>query len=446
MSVRDAEEAVLSAMLMDPRAITAVAQIVSPDSFEFGQHRAIYRAMREMASRATEVDPLTLSHELETQGELEKCGGKDFIGYLIDAVPTSVNVEYHAKIVRLDAQKRDLIATLKFALEMASAKSADPADIATQLQQSLLSVAVERNARGYRNAGDVLAETLVAIKQRQDNARENIPNGVLTGFPEIDNVTNGYQPGELIIVAGGPKSGKTMTALAWLLYNVLYGDGAGIVSAEMTGMQLAERMLNSVGMVRAANTASGNLSPEEWQRLFQAGGDITRAGNLHIDDEAFPSLGDVIARGLHLKSKHPKLKVLGVDYLQLVSEKLKGRALNEEISAVCHGLKGLAKRTGMAVIAMCQTNFKEHDKRSTGKPALYDVQGSSGPAQDADFVWLVNRPSLSNPDPMLSDLIEYELGASRRTDRFTVRMRWNGSYMRVESARGKLFSVNGGAR
>lgn len=446
MSVRDAEEAILSAMLMDPKAITAVRDSLTGESFEFLPHRAIYRAMQSLTSRETEVDPITLASELEREGQLEKSGGKDYLGYLIDASPTAANVVYHAGIVRNAAQKRDLVATLRFALEMAEAPKADCADIATQLQRSLLSVAVQREARGYRPAGDIMAEALSAIKDRGENTKAGRPNGVLTGYPEIDLVTNGYQPGELIIVAGGPKSGKTMTALAWLLYNVLYGDGAGIVSAEMTGIQLAERMLNSVGMVRAMGTASGSLSPEEWQRLFQAGGDISRANNLFIDDEAFPSLDDVIARGLHLKSQHPKLKLLGVDYLQLVSEKLKGRALNEEISAVCHGLKALAKRGEMAVVAMCQTNFKEHDKRSNPKPALYDVQSSSGPAQDADFVWLVNRPGLTNPDPMLQDLIQYELAASRRTERLTVNMRWNGSYMRVESPKARLFTVGGGTR
>lgn len=440
MSVVDWEEAVLSAMMMDPRAITEVSGSLNAEAFQLPANRAVYRAIQSLTSRQVEVDPLTLSAELESQGTLEKAGGKDYIGYLVDAVPTAANISHHAKLVRDAAQKRELITTLKFALDLASVPSADPVDIASQLQQSLLSIAVDQSSKGYRPGGDVLAETLVAIKRREENTKAGLPNGILTGFPEIDTVTNGFQPGELIIVAGGPKSGKTMTCLTWALYNVLYGDGAGFVSAEMTAQQLAERMLNALGMVRASTTASGRLTPEEWQRLFQAGGDITRANNLFIDDEAFPSLGDVIARGLHLKSKHPKLKLLGVDYLQLVSHKLKGQALNEEISAVCHGLKGLAKRGEMAVIAMCQTNFKEHDKRSVPKPALYDVQSSSGPAQDADFVWLVNRPSLTNPDPMLSDLIEYELGASRRTERFTVRMRWNGQYMRVESPRGRLFA------
>lgn len=439
MSVRDAEEAVLSAMLMDPAAITAARDTITGDSFEIPGHRAIYRAMQSLASRETEVDPITLSAELEAEGELEKAGGKDYIGYLIDATPTAANIRYHAQIVREAAKKRELLTTLRFALEMAESPKADCSSIAAELQQSLLAIAVQREGRGYRPAGDILAEALARIKDRETNAIAGIPNGVLTGYPEIDQHTNGFGEGELIIVGGGAKSGKTMTCLAWALFNVLYGDGAGFVSAEMTAVQLAERCLNAVGMVKAMNTASGRLTPEEWQRLFQAGGDITRANNLFIDDEAFPSLDDVIARGLHLKSQHPNLKLLVVDYLQLVSQKMQGRRGDEEISAVCHGLKGLAKRAKLAVLAPCQTNYKEVDARSTPKPTLRDLQGSSGPAQDADFVFLANRPGLTNPDPMLSDLIEYELAASRRTERFTVRMRWNGTYMRVESPRGKLF-------
>lgn len=444
MSVRDWEEAVLSAMLMDDRAITEISHSLSVDAFQFPEHRSVYRAIQALAQRKTGVDPLTLSAELESQGELETAGGKNFIGYLVDAVPTAANVSHHAELVRRAARKRDLISTLEFALAQAKVPNADTADIASQVQQSLLSITVDQSSKGYRQATDILAETLVAIKQREENTKAGLPNGILTGFPEIDNETNGFQPGELIVVAGGAKSGKTMTCLSWALYNVISGDGAGFVSAEMTGQQLAERCLNALGMVRATSTASGRLSPEEWQRLFTAGGDITRANNLFIDDEAFPSLGDVIARGLHLKSKHPKLKLLVVDYLQLISQKMQGRRGDEEISAVCHGLKGLAKRGEMAVIAPCQTNFKEHDARSTPKPTLRDVQGSSGPAQAPDFVFLVNRPSQTNPDPMYQDVIEYELAASRRTARFTAQMRWNGTYMRVESARGKLFSSSGG--
>lgn len=437
--LRDAEQAVLSACLLDSRALTEISDALTPDSFSDSRHGEVYRAMRTLQSTGTDIDPISLSAELARSDRLKFVGGKDYISELLDMVPTAANVSYHAAIVRRESHRRRLLSTLREATEKAGRSDADVVSLAASVQQDLLPMSVARDGKGYRFMGDVIAEALAEIEDRQKRARAGESFGLLTGYPEIDKVTNGFRPGEFVLFGGGPKCGKTALTLSIALHSVLKGKGAGFVSAEMTAGQLAERCINATALVRTANTSSGWLSTEDWQRMAQAGADIVRRRNFYVDDEAFPNLGDVIARALHLKAQHPEIPLIVVDYLQLVTSRLQGKRGDEEIKDVTKGLKALAKKAGVTVIAPVQTNYKEVDARATPKPTLRDLQGSSGPAQDGDFVFLIHRPGLTNPDPMCASVLEVELAASRRTERFTTQLGWNGSYMRVESDKADLF-------
>ncbi len=428
----DAEAAVISAILIEPEVIASIT--LRPESFYSSKHQSIYGAMQNLSASGTTIDPLTLSSELERLGTLKAVGGHDYISDLQDVVPTSANIKHHAGIVKDAYARRTLISLLREAAEIAGEPTSDTTSIAAEIQQKLLPYAVENDGRGYRPMRDFIMQALEEIEARGNAAREGKVLGVTTGYPEIDDVTNGFRAGELVTIFGGPKCGKTAFTLAVAMHNSLNGDGAGFVCAEMTGQSLAERCINAVGRIRTQETSRGIFDGQGWQKVVDAGKLIASQQNMFVDDEAFPELGDVIARGLHLKSQNPKLKLLVVDYLQLVTHRMKGRRGDEEINEICKGLKGLAKRTGMTVVSPGQTNYKDVDARAVQKPTLRDVQGASGPAQTSDFLFLASR------DPMLPDVLELELGASRRTDRFTVLLTWAGQYMRVESPRAIQFA------
>lgn len=429
----DAEDAVLSAMMLDPSVIPGVAGILKREAFHADRNGMIFAAMVDIQrSGKPGDDPLVIADELKRRGELERVGGKDYLSYLIDMVPTAANVEYHARIVAGHHARRSVIGSLEGALKAFHDPQADLRAIASELQDKLLPLSADVGRSGYRSIGDIVWETMAAFERRQEAARSGKTDGVPTGWREVDAYTNGFRPGELVIFGGGPKSGKTSAVLNIVLNNVLAGRGAGFISAEMTGSQLVERLLNNMACVHTQATTSGNLSKEDWTRLTEAAKQLYLAKHFFVDDEAFPSLDDVIARSLHLKAKHPEVALIVVDYLQLISKRMAGRRGDEELNAISKGLKGLAKRAGVPVFAPCQVNYKEVDARKNPRPTLRDLQGASGPAQDADFVGLVYRPGLSDPEPSKSQILELDFVACRRTDRFKTTLRWDGRHMRVD--------------
>lgn len=431
-SNQDAEEAVLSAILMDSEAINALHSL-KPDAFYKEGNRRMYEAMRELQASGKTIDPLTLTSELERMGALQVVGGKDYISYLLDAIPSAANVEHHAQLIKTAHARRGIIALAQEAIAAAEDPTTDVQKVAAQLQQDALPFAVETDKRGFRHMREIMYDTLEEIEARGNAAREGRVLGVTTGYPEIDDITNGFRQGELVSIFGGPKCGKTAFTLAVALHNALNGEGCGFVCAEMTAGSLAERCINAVGRIKTAETSRGLFSGTDWQNVVKVAGRVA-ATRFFVDDEAFPELGDVISRGLHLKSQNKDLKLLVVDYLQLVTHRMKGRRGDEEINEVCKGLKGLAKRAQLTIIAPGQTNYKDVDARAIPRPTIRDVQGASGPAQTSDFLFLAYR------DPMSPESFELELGASRRTDRFTAQLTWAGQYMRVESSRAIQFA------
>jgi replicative DNA helicase len=432
----DAEQAVLGAVLNDPACLVALA--LSDADFYRESNRRVYRAMRSLQTEGKVIDPFTLSDELDRNGELRSSGGKDYIADLIDAVPTSANAKHHAEIVRRHASRRRLIELASSAMTGAYESDADPMKLAAQLQESLLPFATSSDGRGFRPMREVVIETLEQVEARGNAAREGKILGVTTGYPEIDDIVQGFRPGECVSLFAGPKQGKTALTLAVALFNSLHGDGCGFVCAEMTRHSLVERSLASVGRFKVSEISRGLFDKPRWQKLVDTAADLSSCNNFFIDDEAFPEIGDVIARVLHLKSEHPKIPLIVVDYLQLITNKMQGRRGDEEINDVCKKLKGLAKRAEVVIWAPGQTNFKEVDSRAVQKPMLKDMQGASGPAQTCDFVFLGHRPNMNAPE--MPDILEIELAASRRTERFTTQLHWAGQYMRVESPRAVQFA------
>lgn len=423
-----AEQATLSAILSDPTVLSSVRMTVAPETFGGLAHQRVFKAMCAMADRSVTIDPLTLKHELETRKTLDVIGGMNFIAYLIDVVPSAANVVYHAKIVREKAQRRAFLATLENAAELLRKGELPPQGIAEALAQDIMPIAANREAGGYREVSKTDLQKLAeVIDDRRIALEEGRVAGLPTGFREIDDVTNGFRPGELIVFGAVPKAWKSALVDHILTNALRKGFVVGKVAAEMTREETLERMMASEARVESRLLARGELTESEWQRYFQAAPLLS--SGLHIDDEAWPTLDSVIARACDLKNRVPELAAVAVDYLQLVTHKMQGRRGDEEINAITRAFKGLGKKINAVVFAPAQCNFKEIESRDEKRPQVRDIQGASGPVQDANFVGLLFNPQMY--DPMAAQELEINFAASRRTATWVAKLAMLPRYQRL---------------
>jgi replicative DNA helicase len=412
-----AEQAVISAMLCDPdTAIARVKHTLSPSAFQAPPHRAMVTAIYALHAEGITVDPLTLTARMEKLGTLTAAGGKDYIGYVIDAVPTSANVAHHASIVRTEHDRRQAKAYLKNALAALEKGEISPREVAVQIQAEMLPIAVESDERGYRKlTTEHIRELLAEINERGERSRSGLTPGFATGYSAIDRETQGFRSGEFIVFGGVPKSMKSQMVINIALNAALRRDFVGIVSAEMTFSALLERMLASAALVPIMAMARGTLTDLESARIVREGGKL--AGYMAIDDEGLPELSDVIARATDLKAQQPQMKLLVVDYIQLIQMKMAGRRGDEEINATTRALKKLGKRLELTVLAPSQANYKEVESRAYKRVELRDFQGASGMVQDGDFVFTIYNER--QYDSEASPVLELSCKASRRTPHFT---------------------------
>lgn len=442
----DAEQAVLAACLIESGAVTAARGVVTADDFFAARHRVLFRAIVSVASNGLEVDPITLAAQLIETGELEVAGGKDYLGFLVDAVPTAANVRYHASIVQQCAARRGILATIASAQTALTSSGPDSLEtIAGTIQTALSKAVTHSGRRGFAVVtGEEILDLADAVAARRAARELGQVVGVATGYPEIDNQIGGFKAGELVIIGARPKCGKTALVLNIAVNAIVDTDAhGGFVSTEMLRGELLERAANRLARLTTQQTASGHVTDAEVERFARALMPLKH--RLHIDHEAFPTLENVIARSMDLKARHPEISFLVVDYLQRVSKRMKGRRGDEEIAAVTQGMKALAKELGIPVFAPAQVNYKETDKRDSKAPTSADLQGGSGFAQDANFLFLLHRPALFDPNPDLAHVLMVELAESRRTPKFTARLDWHGQYMAIDSHERRARALRQGA-
>lgn len=429
----DAEQAVLAAMLIDPRAILVALEIVEAETFYVERHRRLFRAMVTLTERGTTIDPLTLANLLDERGELEAAGGKVFIGWLVDAIPTSENIEYHAKIVREKAHLRRLIELAQTLARDAGASERSASELAQQASATLLPLSVDDgDAPGFVRVKELVWP---AMEQIEAQAGGRI-SGLLTGYARIDAETGGLQPGELIILGGAEKMGKSVAALnvALRIAERPEAEGGGAVayvSAEMTERAIIKRSLGMLGRLEQRKVRTGQLVDGDFPALAHAGGMLSVLP-LWIDDEAEPSLADVSARCTALKAQHPELRLIVVDFLQLVHAREKGMNESVELKRVAYGLKRLAKKLGVVVLAPCQVNTKDIEDGKDPRPRLKDLQGSSGMRQAADFIVLLYRPAFYDAIGANPYEIEFNFAAAREASPFLARLRWDPKTLRID--------------
>lgn len=426
----DAEQAVLSAMMIDERAVAAASAVVDDTMFYAERHRRLFRAMKTLALAGTTVDPLTLANQLGTTGELEACGGKDYLGFLTDTVLYADGIESHARIVRQKAMLRRVIEAA-VAMQSAAMDGAMTAtDIARDAFASLLPMTVEHADRGFRLVKDDLWEVMKGIEARAAGTA----SGCLTGYARIDAETGGFNPGELVIVGAAEGMGKSAFSLniGLRVAERPFEDGGGevaIVSAEMSRPALIQRCLAWAGRVDGRKFRTGKLVDDDFPKLARGAGHMARMP-IWIDDQAEPSLADVASKCTALKAAHPKLRMIVVDFLQLLKLKGSEQQRNDQLCEIAYGLHGLGQRLETVVVAPCQVNSKEVERGGDMHPQPKDLQGSSGMRQAADFIAMLYRPAVYDPAAE-SSAFEAAFKKCRDTAPFTAHLIWDGPTLTI---------------
>jgi len=391
----DMERSVLGAMLFDREAAGVAAELLHPADFYKGAHRIIFEAAVRLLDARQALDHALLCDALAEAGRLDECGGRVGISELLDACPTSAHIEEYCAIVKDRALTRRIIAAATDLVREGFEPGVKAGELLERAEQALLALAGARNSRTVR-AGDVVAALLADLDQHGLVS----PDSLDTGFPDLDELTDGFHPGELIILAGRPSTGKTSLALSVLARTALAPDAppAALFSLEMTGAQVVQNLSCSLARVDGHQVRRATATLAELERLRGAYARVKTAP-IWIDDDTDVSLTALRARARRLVAKEG-VKLVIVDYLQLVAgpREAARESRQQEVAAVSRGLKALARELSVPVVALCQLN-RLMETRASHRPQLSDLRESGAMEQDADAVILLHRPGLYAEPP-----------------------------------------------
>jgi len=387
-SAIDMEEAVLGALMLEKDAIEVVIDILKPEAFYKPSHQKIYAAIKEIAEKGDAVDMLTVTQELRNKNEIAEIGGAGYIAQLSNKIASAAHIDFHARIIAQKFIQRELIRVTSDIQRSAYDNTQDVYQLLDQSEQELFSI-----------ASGTIKKEIIPIPQILDDAIDKIQeaktkefNGVPSGFPSIDKVTQGWQKGDLVIIAARPSMGKTAFTLS-MARNMAadYQQGVAFFSLEMPSIQLVNRLIVSETEIDHNTIKSGKLSDKEWEVLNDKVEKLYQAP-IYIDDSASLSIFDLSAKCRRLKAKQ-KLDIIIIDYLQLMKADVKGGNREQEVSMISRSLKQLAKELEIPVIALAQLNRGvELRTGSQKRPMLADLRESGAIEQDADIIAFINRP------------------------------------------------------
>jgi len=427
----DAEESVLGGVLLDNTALDRVTEIVRPDDFYREAHRKIFRAMLSLAERGEPADLITLSEALRQRGELADVGGAASLAELAERVPTAANVANYARIVREKAILRNLIATATSIAARGYEASGDVKEMLDRAEGEILALSDQEVKQAFVRIDALLSQTFRDIERL--HANKQAVTGVPTGFIDLDRMTAGLQPSDLVIIAARPSMGKTAFALNIAANAALKGDaGVAVFSLEMSKEQLALRLLCAEARVDLARVRIGQLSDREFKELAQAAAHLY-AAPVYIDDTPALTVLELRAKARRLwRDPATKLKLVVVDYLQLMRSSEGKDSREQEISEISRSLKALAKELHVPVIALSQLN-RQVESRSPPKPRLSDLRESGAIEQDADVIAFIYREEAYDPDTDKKGLAEILIAKQRNGPVGSVDLTFLREYTRFEN-------------
>ena len=436
----EAEQSVLGGLLLDNAAWDRIADVVNEADFYRADHRTIFQHIAQLIEHNKPADALTVAEILERSGKLADVGGQAYIGSLALNTPSAANIRRYGEIVRERSILRNLAAVGTAIADSAYTPSGKDALLLIDEAEGKVFQIAEAGAKtkqGFVKIDPLLTETVERIDMLYSRENKNDVIGLSTGYVDLDRYTSGLQQGELIIIAGRPSMGKTALAMNMVEHAALESKKAvAVFSMEMSGPQLAMRMIGSVGRVDQHQLRTGTFKEEDWPRLVDAVGKLNDA-QIFIDDSAGLNALEVRSRARRLHRQCGGLSLIVVDYLQLMSGTSGGREENRatEIAEISRGLKGLAKELKVPVIALSQLN-RSVDSRQDKRPMMSDLRESGAIEQDADVILFIYRDEVYNQDTPRKGIAEIIIAKQRNGPVGKIDLTFLGRHTRFESYAG----------
>lgn len=437
----EAEQSLLGGLLLDNRKWDEVTDDVGVQDFYSQNHRLIFSAISGLQGAGDPADVVTTSEWLDSEGNLGTAGGLTYIGTLANNTPSTANILTYAKIVRERAILRSLIAAANDISDSAyNPKGRTPREVLDTAEKLVFDISERdgRNRQGFTSIQDLLARSIDRIEELYES-KEAI-TGIPTGFSDLDNMTSGLQPGDLVIVAGRPSMGKTSFAMNIAEYvSVEKKLPVAIFSMEMPGEQLAMRMLSSLGRINSNKIRTGRLGDEDWPRLNSAVGLLDKAP-IFVDDSAGLNTLDLRSRARRIARENKELGMIVVDYLQLMHSEDSNENRATEISGITRSLKILAKELSVPVVALSQLN-RSVEQRPNKRPVMSDLRESGSIEQDADVIFFIYRDEVYNEDTDQKGVAEVILGKQRNGPIGTTKLTFRGEFTRFENFASQFYGT-----
>ena len=436
----EAEQSVLGGLLLDNGAWDRIADILTADDFYRYDHRIIFQSIVKLINASRPADVVTVFESLESMSRADEVGGLPYLNALAQNTPSAANIRRYAEIVRDRGVLRKLITVAdEISGSAFNPQGKEVKQTLDEAESKILSIAEEgaRTTQGFQEIQPLLKQVVERIDELYHRDNHSDITGVPTGFADLDKMTSGLQPGDLIIVAGRPSMGKTAFSIN-IGEHVAIESGlpVAVFSMEMGGSQLAMRMLGSVGRLDQHRLRTGKLNDEDWPRLTHAIQKMNDA-QLFIDETPALSSIELRARARRLSRQCGKLGLIVIDYLQLMSANSSGENRATEISEISRNLKGLAKELQCPVIALSQLN-RSLEQRPNKRPVMSDLRESGAIEQDADVILFIYRDQVYNPDSPDKGTAEIIIGKQRNGPIGSIRLTFLGEYTKFENYTGSL--------
>lgn len=386
----DAEMSVLGGVLLENNALNRALEVLTPEDFYRDAHSTIFNHLIALSDKSEPADLVTLTSSLSAANELDAVGGSTYLAQLVDFVPTAANIAYYAKLVKEKAVARKLI-TVATDIATQGYEGGDMEEVLDRAESAIFEIAENKISPSYYPVKGILKDTFKSIEKLFE--RKELVTGVPTGYDDLDKMTAGLQPSDLVIIAGRPSMGKTAFALNLLENASIHAEkptSSVIFSLEMSKEQLVQRLLCSVAKVDAGRLRTGHLGESDWPKLTLAAGEMSES-KIFIDDTPAITVLEMRAKCRRLKAEHD-IGLIIVDYLQLMRGS-NPESRQQEISEISRSLKALAKELNVPVIALSQLN-RSLEQRTDKRPIMADLRESGAIEQDADVIMFVYRESV----------------------------------------------------
>jgi replicative DNA helicase len=432
----EAEQSVIGGLLLDNAAWDRVADVIRPSDFYRYDHKLIFEHVAKLVERSRPADVVTVFESLQSSGQADEVGGLEYLNALAQNTPSAANIRRYGEIVRDRSVLRRLITVAdEIATTALNTQGRETSTLLDEAESKVFAISEEssRGQAGFQDIQSLLAQVVERVDELYNRDNPNDITGVPTSFVDLDRMTSGLQPGDLVIVAARPSMGKTA-------FSVNIGESVAIeqglpvalFSMEMGAAQVALRMLCSVGRIDQQRLRTGRLNDEDWPRLTNAMQKMQDA-QIYIDETPALSVLELRARARRLARQYGKLGLVIIDYLQLMSGSSEGTENRAtEISEISRSLKGLAKELQCPVIALSQLN-RALEQRPNKRPVMSDLRESGAIEQDADVILFIYRDEVYNPDSPDKGMAEIIIGKQRNGPIGTVRLTFLGQYTKFEN-------------